>query len=159
MFRGIVFYKSPIVLQGKCKKPVLNETPLIKWSLIILRLTHIPYTNIYIYIYISYLYIICVFAFFLGGGRVIRLEPRFPSIGRNQFRGTSPLSSSERRASAPGHAEELHHAVPARVEPLRGLPRMTRMTRMTRIRALPLDRFARDGSICWRFSLPVVVWK
>ena len=41
MFRGIVFCESPIVLQGKCKKPVLNETPLIKWSLIILRLTHI----------------------------------------------------------------------------------------------------------------------
>ena len=41
MFRGIVFCESPIVLQGKCKKPVLNETPLIKWSLIILRMTHI----------------------------------------------------------------------------------------------------------------------
>ena len=47
MFRGIVFCESPIVLQGKCKKPVLNETPLIKWSLIILRLTHI-----YIYTYL-----------------------------------------------------------------------------------------------------------
>ena len=41
MFRGIVFCESPIVLQGKCKKPGLNETPLIKWSLIILRLTHV----------------------------------------------------------------------------------------------------------------------
>ena len=38
--RGLVFSESPIVLQGKCKKAVLNETPLIKWSLIILKLTH-----------------------------------------------------------------------------------------------------------------------
>ena len=42
MFRGVSFLVSPLSFsKDNAKKAVLNETPLIKWSLIILKLTHI----------------------------------------------------------------------------------------------------------------------